>query len=221
MQKKLKKIAIIDFGLGNISSVQAACEFAGADTVVLERYDKYAEREISGLILPGVGAYQKAMETIKENGLSDTIQDVILKKKPVMAICLGHQLLFEKSLEFGTSFGLGILSGDVIPIEYTIRQEAKPRVPNVGWFKLTLNPERQEVEWNNPPFSNLNTSSHFYFTHSLVAVPKDKSTVQTSTCVVETKFVSSVGVGPVFGCQFHPEKSHRFGMELMRRFVEI
>ena len=138
MYKRQKKIAIIDFDLGNISSVQAACEYVGADTIVLNKQDKHIECQISGVILPGVGAFSKAIQSIKETGLSDTIQEAILEKKPVMAICLGHQLLFEKSFEFGISNGLGILKGDVISIDSIPAKQFKPRVPNVGWFELNL-----------------------------------------------------------------------------------
>ena len=219
MFKRKKKIAIIDFGLGNISSVQAACEYVGADTIVLNKQDKHIECQISGVILPGVGAFSKAIQSIQETGLSDTIQEAILEKKPIMAICLGHQLLFEKSFEFGISNGLGILKGDVISIDTIPAKQFKPRVPNVGWFELNLNPSRQDVEWDSPPFSDLNPSSHFYFTHSLVAFPDISSIIQSTSTLGGAEFVSSVGLGPVFGCQFHPEKSGEAGLSIYKNFI--
>lgn len=198
-------IAIIDYGMGNLRSVQKALEKVGAQTVVTQ--DPMGIQKADKVILPGVGAMLPAMEKIKSLGLISVIKESIEAGKPFLGICLGLQLLFEKSSEGGTVEGLGVLSGNVERF-----QELK--VPHMGWNQLHIKDPKC------PLFSGVENAVNVYFCHSYFVNPADPAITATTTDYGK-EFVSGVFQRNVFGVQFHPEKSQAAGLKILRNFVEL
>lgn len=196
-------IAIIDYGMGNLRSVQKALEHVGAKAFIAESKDDILNAQ--KVVLPGVGAIKPAMERLQELSLIDTIQHVIKSRKSFLGICLGYQLLFESSNEGGQVKGLGILKG-------TVERFQDLKVPHMGWNQLSIKP--------SPLLRNIDTSSEVYFCHSYFVKPEDSSTV-TSTTNYGKDFASSVQQDNVFGVQFHPEKSQATGLTILKNFVDF
>ncbi len=198
-------IAIIDYGMGNLRSVQKALEKIGAETLITQNpVDlKSAEK----IVFPGVGAMQPAMQKLEELKLIDPIKEAIAVGKPFLGICLGLQLLFEKSFEGGEVEGLGIFPG-------TVERFSSLKVPHMGWNQIKITNSRC------PLFSGVGDLSNFYFCHSYFVNPKDASIVATTTDY-GLEFASSVVRDNVFGVQFHPEKSQSLGLEILKNFSEI
>ena len=199
-------IAIIDYGMGNLRSVQKAFERVGATAKITDSAEdlKSAEK----IVLPGVGAVRPAMEKLEQLNLIDPIQSNIQSGKLFLGICLGFQLLFDKSEEGGESKALGILPGTVKRFEGDIR------VPHMGWNTLQLN------QTDCALFKNLPTDASVYFCHSYYACPEDNSVTATSTEYGKT-FTSSVHYENIYGTQFHPEKSQSIGLNMLKNFTEI
>lgn len=202
-------IGIIDYGAGNIKSVINAFEFVGqkcelvSDADILYRYDK--------LILPGVGAYKDAMDRLKASSLDIAIREFVSSKKPFLGICLGMQLLFDESEEFGKSDGLGLIKGRVV--KFDSDKFIKPlKIPHVGWNAINFRAK-------TPINKGLKDSEYLYFVHSYHVICDDSVTLGVSEYGYE--FVSAVAVDNVFGFQPHPEKSHDVGLKILRNFVEL
>jgi glutamine amidotransferase len=196
------KIGIIDYGMGNLHSVKNALDFIGCETFISEDKTKLARAD--GLILPGVGAFPDAMKRLTTTQMDTFIKDII-KNKPIMGICLGMQLLFDKGYEFKEVNGLGIIEGNVLKIESN-----GLKVPHIGWNELTFNN-------NSILLDNINEKSQVYFVHSYKAVVQDKNDIIAVTDYGE-KITAIVGKGNVFGCQFHPEKSGEIGLKILENF---
>jgi glutamine amidotransferase len=199
-------ITIIDYGMGNLRSVQKAFEFLGYEAMVTD--DKNKIEDASHLILPGVGAFGDAMKALDELGFVETIQNEVKKGKPFLGICLGMQLLFDKSYEHGEFEGLSIVPGEVkrfqLPAEY--------KVPHMGWNKINI----QQGEL----FDKDEKDQYVYFVHSYYCDPKDKEyTAATSNYGIE--FCAAVAYENVFATQFHPEKSSKTGLNMLRKFGEL
>lgn len=198
-------IAIIDYGMGNLRSVQKALEKVGAATKITQDPD---EIQNSGkVVLPGVGAMQPAMEKLKSLGLIPAIRSVIGEGKPFLGICLGFQLLFESSTEGGHTEGLGILKGSV-------QRFSKLKIPQIGWNQLHIK------NGSSPILKNINESENVYFCHSYFVKPDDPSVIATTTNYA-SEFTSSVYKDNVFGVQFHPEKSQVVGLRILKNFCEL
>jgi imidazole glycerol-phosphate synthase subunit HisH len=199
-------IAFLDYGMGNLRSVEKALESAGADVEVTR--DPERIRAADALVLPGVGAFPKAMEVVCELGFDTLMREHVDAGKPALGICLGMQLLFESSSELGGAQGLGLLNGEVAEID-----APGLKVPHIGW---------NEVAWANgtPIAEGLPNPAAFYHVHSFVARPDDP-TVVLGTGEYGAPFVSFVAQGNVFGTQCHPEKSSTHGLALLRNFVGI
>ncbi|MHB1127572.1 MAG: imidazole glycerol phosphate synthase subunit HisH [Bacillota bacterium] len=199
-------IAIIDYGMGNLRSVQKALEKGGFSAVVTR--DKQEILSARGVILPGVGAFADAMENLSHNGLVEVIHQVLANKTPFLGICLGAQLLFEVSEENGEHRGLGIMGGRVV------RLPAGVKVPHMGWNQVIARQADQSL------LSGIPDGSSFYFVHSYYFQPEDPAVV-----VAETEyglpFACMVGQERVFGIQFHPEKSSTLGLKIMKNFGEL
>lgn len=196
-------IAVIDYGAGNIFSVKNALDFLGCENKLTKSAEEI--KNADGIILPGVGAFPHAMKMLWESGLVDTIKDEA-KKKPFLGICLGMQLLFEKSFEFEECAGLGLIDGyvDKIPDEGLI-------IPHMGWNKL-------EVQHECPLFEGLSDNEYVYFVHSYKAFCDDKNLY--AYCEYGGKVPAVVSDGKtVFGAQFHPEKSGETGLKMLKNFV--
>lgn len=201
-------IAIIDYGVGNLFSLNASFNMIGAKTVVTA--DPETIMNASHVILPGVGAYEDAVRKLRESGLDKVICEYIKTGKPMMGICLGMQLLFEYSLEFGKHDGLSLLNGYVAPMKGVVPEDYK--IPQIGWNKL-------EFTNNSKLFKYISNGDYVYFVHSYYAVNCDESI--TSTTDYGAKITASVEKDNIYGCQFHPEKSGEVGLNILRAFCEI
>ena len=200
-------IAIVDYGVGNLFSLKSSFGFIGAQAVVTS--DPDVIRSADRIILPGVGAFGDAAEKLFESGLGDVVKEEAAKGKKVMGICLGMQLLFERSFEYGEHKGLGLLPGSVIAMQDVIPEELM--IPHIGWNALIF--KRQ-----HPVFKYLKDGDHVYFVHSYFATDTKDSLVATAEYGEE--LCAAAGLGNVFGTQFHPEKSGEVGMKILKGFLE-
>lgn len=198
-------IAIIDYGMGNLHSVSKAVERLGYEAVITS--DPKTILEADGAILPGVGAFGDAMENLQSMKLDDVTKYFAQSGKPLLGICLGMQLLFSESGEYGTNAGLNLLPGKVI------RFEGDYKVPHMGWNKLTFQ------KWHSPLFEGLE-EGHVYFVHSYHAKPEVASDL-LATADYFGRVTAIVGRDNVYGMQFHPEKSGELGMRLLGNFLAL
>ena len=201
-------IAIIDYGVGNLFSLASSLASLGFDAVVTG--DSAVIRKADRLILPGVGAFGDAADKLRETGLDDLIRDEVKKGKELLGICLGMQLLFEKSYEYGVHRGLGLLKGEVVPLEGMI--DPKLKIPHIGWNALTF------VKPDCRLFRGIREGDFVYFVHSFHAVGCEDSLSATAEYGIPVTAV--VAKDNVFGCQFHPEKSGKVGLAILSAFAE-
>ena len=208
-------IAIIDYGMGNLRSVQKGFEHTGHEAVVTS--DARTILNSGKVVLPGVGAFSDCMKNLEQYGLIDAVRKSISSGKPFLGICLGLQLLFTESEEFGTSKGLDIIKGRVIrfkgPAFDTPNSELGTlKVPHMGWNSLTY-------KRRPPALIDVPENSHVYFVHSYHVVPEDKAVIATTT-PYGIEFVSSIWKDNILAMQFHPEKSQALGLSILKRFGE-
>ncbi len=200
-------IAILDYGVGNLFSLRSSFAAIGADAVVTA--DPKTIRAADKLILPGVGAFEDAARKLRESGLDLVLKEEVKKGKPLMGICLGMQLLFEKSYEYGEHKGLGLLKGSVLPFHGRIAPSYK--IPHIGWNNLSL---VKEV----PLFKYTNEGDFVYFVHSFFAELSSEHTAASAEYGIS--FSAAVAKDNIYGCQFHPEKSGKVGLDILRGFCE-
>ena len=200
-------IAIIDYGMGNLRSVQKAFERLGHAAEVTGDADRISRAP--GVVLPGVGAFAACTTNLAAAGLVEPVKHAIRTGRPFLGICLGMQLLFDESEEFGPVAGLGILPGRVVRFP----TDAERKVPHMGWNSL-------RIIRRAPELAGIDDGAYVYFVHSYYPVPLDASVVATTTPYGE-EFASSVVRDNVFACQFHPEKSQRIGLRLLDNFVGV
>lgn len=200
-------IAIIDYGVGNLFSLCSSLKIIGEDAVITS--DENVIKSADKLILPGVGAFGDAMEKLSESGLDKVILSQAKSGKDIMGICLGMQLLFEKSFEYGEHKGLGLIKGNVVPIEDYIPNNLK--IPHIGWNAL-------HFKNNSKIYKYINENDCVYFVHSFYAADCDESV--TATAEYGKELTASVQKGNVYGCQFHPEKSGNVGLKILKAFCE-
>jgi len=202
-------IGIVDYNMGNLASVINAFRKVGADASLesdpskLSQYDK--------LILPGVGAYGDAMEHLKSNGMDEAVITYAKTGKPLLGICLGMQLLFESSEEFGSTKGLGLIPGKVVAFDES-KFDHTLKVPHMGWNELF-------VQSDTALFKGLDKDFYLYFVHSFHAVCDDRYAIGKTHYGYE--FVSAVQNGNIYGIQPHPEKSHENGLKIIENFVNL
>jgi len=197
-------IAIIDYGMGNLRSVQKGFERVGFQAEVTREVSRIASAR--GIVLPGVGAFQACMENLRRFELIETIQRVVREQKPFLGICLGFQLLFAESEEFGLQKGLDLFPGRVVGFH----AGNGLKVPHMGWNRI-------EIKQNTPFLDGLSSGDYVYFVHSFFVVPEDSSVVATTTDY-GSPFVSSIATERLFACQFHPEKSQELGLRILANF---
>lgn len=203
-------IAIIDYGVGNLFSLVSSLREIGIDAVVTS--DKKVIESADKIILPGVGAFGDASKKLFSSGLADVIKQEAEKNKPIMGICLGMQLLFDKSFEHGEYQGLGLIKGEIRPIADVINKDQK--IPHMGWNSLEFTNGKSEI------FKYLEDGDFVYFVHSYYAkVEKAKNLIATTDYTA--KLTASVQSGKIYGCQFHPEKSGETGLKILKAFSEI
>ena len=200
-------IAIIDYGVGNLFSLRSSLNKIGADTVVTA--DPAVIAKADKLILPGVGAFADAATKLRDSGLDKVIKAEAAAGKPIMGICLGMQMLFEKSYEYGEHEGLGLLKGSVVPMEGSI--PAGLKIPHIGWNAL-------KFEKNSKLFKYIKEGDCVYFVHSFYASGCEDSLIATAEYGKD--LTAAVAKDNVMGCQFHPEKSGDVGLNILRAFCE-
>ena len=208
-------IAIVDYGMGNLRSVHKALEKVGFPSIVTQ--DPALIGRADGLVLPGVGAFKKAKENLEHLQLVDPILKFIQSGKPFLGICLGLQLLFSESEEFGQYKGLGVFQGKVVRFPFSLPGAPMARdslkVPHMGWNSV-------RVEKRCAALEGIEEGSHFYFVHSYFPVPEDRDIIATTTDY-GGEFVSSIVKGNLFACQFHPEKSQSAGLRILQNFGRL
>lgn len=200
-------IAIIDYDAGNMKSVEKAFQFLGEEVVLTRNKDEILGAD--AVVLPGVGAFGDAMEKLHRYGLVEVLKEVSKKQIPFLGICLGLQLLFEKSDESPGVEGLGILKGKILHIP----ADAGVKIPHIGWNSLTF-PTKGRL------FQNILEQSYVYFVHSYYLKAEDEEIV-TAVTEYGTTIHASVEQGNVFACQFHPEKSSETGLQILRNFISV
>jgi len=208
-------IAIIDYGMGNLRSVQKGFEHTGHEAVVTS--DAKTILNANKVVLPGVGAFSDCMKNLEQYSLIDAVRTSISSGKPFLGICLGLQLLFTESEEFGTSKGLDIIKGRVIRFKGPAFETPNSalgilKVPHMGWNSLTF-------KRRPPALADVPENSHVYFVHSYHVVPDDKAVIATTT-PYGIEFVSSIWKDNILAVQFHPEKSQALGLSILKRFGE-
>ena len=200
-------IAIVDYGVGNLFSLRCSFAAVGAEAVVTA--DPGVIAEADRLILPGVGAFGDAAEKLRATGLDRVVCRQAQDGKPLLGICLGMQLLLEKSYEYGEHAGLGLIPGEVRPIADVIPRGWK--IPHIGWNALTF-------PRHSPLFAQVKEGEYVYFVHSYYAARCDESIIALTD--YGAPLTAAVGRGNVFGCQFHPEKSGSVGLRVLKAFAE-
>jgi len=202
-------IAIVDYNMGNLASVKNAFAKLGKETVVESNPENFKKYE--KLILPGVGAFGDAMEHLRERNMIDAIQEYAASGKPMLGICLGMQLLFDSSEEFGATQGLGLIKGKVVAFDTTKFSEPL-KVPHMGWNKMFTK--------SHHLFKGLDEEHYLYFVHSFHAVCDNEEDV-IGTTEYGYKFASAVACGNIYGIQPHPEKSHKNGLAILENFINL
>ena len=201
-------IAIVDYGVGNLFSLISSFKKIGADIVVTS--DPKVIKSADRIILPGVGAFEDAARKLRDSGLDKVIISEVQNGKKLMGICLGMQMLFEKSYEYGEHKGLGLLKGSIVPMKDTIPAELK--IPHIGWNALHFTRESNLFKYIKP-------NNCVYFVHSFYATDCDDSGIATAEYGKE--LTAAVQKDNVMGCQFHPEKSGEVGLNILRAFCEM
>lgn len=201
-------IAIIDYGVGNLFSLSSSLQHLGLDTVVTK--DAEQLKKADRIILPGVGAFEDAAKKLNDTGLVPVIKAEAAAGKPLLGICLGMQLLFDKSYEYGEHQGLGLVSGVVAPLTEDLPPTLK--VPHIGWNRL-------EIKKQDPLFKYLTGGEYVYYVHSFYAKNCEEFVLATSEYGATVP--GTVRKGSVWGCQFHPEKSGDAGLSILKAFAEL
>ena len=202
-------VGIIDYGVGNLFSLRSSFDAIGTQVVVSS--DPEVLRKADHILLPGVGAFEDAVKKLRDSGLDQMVYEAVKTGKPLMGICLGMQMLFEKSFEYGEHQGLGLLKGQVIPMAGLLPEDLK--VPHMGWNALQITNPHSKL------LANTKEGDYVYFVHSYFAAGcEDSLAAQTEYGKLLT---AAVEKDSVFGCQFHPEKSGEVGLDILRAFCAV
>ena len=201
-------VVIVDYGVGNLFSLISSFNAIGVKAVASS--DKTVIEFAEKLVLPGVGAFGDAVKKLKDSGLFDVVINQAKSGKPLLGICLGMQMLFEKSYEYGEYDGLGLIKGEIKPISSVIPSNLK--IPHIGWNSLSIKQPKNKI------FKYLNDGDFVYFVHSFYGANCEESVVATTE--YGATLTAAVARGNVYGCQFHPEKSGEVGLKILRAFCE-
>ena len=201
-------IAIVDYGVGNLFSLNSSLELIGAESIVTS--DPQVLRSADKILLPGVGAFEDAARKLRDSGLANLLKGLAAEGKPLLGICLGMQMLFERSYEYGEHEGLGLIPGSVKPIRDVIPADYK--IPHIGWNGLHL-------RGDCPIFNTIREGDCVYFVHSFYAAGCEPYV--TATADYGAELTAAVAKGNVYGCQFHPEKSGKVGLSILKAFAEM
>lgn len=210
---KNRNIVIVDYGLGNIKSMYNAIKFVNLKPPTITA-DCNKIKSADAIVLPGVGAFSEGMKNLNKLGLSNLLLDFVATGKPFLGVCLGMQMLFDESEEFGITSGLGIVKGKVNKLSL----DNNLKFPHVGWNTIF---EPSVDRWQNTILQDIENNSDMYFVHSFVAQPEFKSDILANTQYGNNIFCSAVRHNNVFGTQFHPEKSSKIGLKILEKFINI
>ncbi len=202
-------VAIVDYGVGNLFSLVSSFKAIGVDAIATSDVDVI--RSAEKIVLPGVGAFGDAAEKLFSSGLAEIVIEQASVGKPLLGICLGMQLLFEKSYEFGEYRGLGLIKGEIRPISDVIDKELK--IPHIGWNSLSFSGNKNEI------FKYLKDGDYVYFVHSFYGANCKESVIATTE--YGATLTAAVANKNVYGCQFHPEKSGEVGLKILKAFCEL
>lgn len=216
----LFRVAIVDYGLGNLYSVKHACAHVGLDAKITS--SKRDILEADAVILPGVGAFGDAMQSLHRLDLVSVLRDMAASPKPLVGICLGLQLLMTESYEFGRHQGLGIIEGPVVRFHDPMEGPRKLKVPQIGWnciYKAVRNDKAEADPWRSSLLAGLADGEYMYFVHSFIVQPRDSSIVLSTSRYGHVEFCSSVRYRNIFACQFHPERSGGEGLKVYQNLA--
>ena len=208
------KVVIVDYGVGNLLSVQRAVEECGAEVIMSSEPDVIARSD--RVILPGVGAFANGMKALESLGLVEVIKETAARGIPLLGICLGMQLLLDESEEHGVTKGLGIIPGRVVPVPSVSHDGLPLKIPHIGWNSLVA-PEGSV--WNETILKNSTQGDSVYFLHSFMATPEDPETRIADCLYGGNRISAAIGDENVAGCQFHPEKSGEVGLQILGVFL--
>ena len=206
-------IAIIDYGVGNVKSIRNAFENQKAEVILTRERETILEAD--GLVLPGVGAFSHGMDNLNKFGLVEIIKDFVKTGKPLLGICLGMQMLLEESEEFGNSKGIGLIKGKVVKLP--IKQSIQYKLPHISWNEI----QPKKIKWENTILDNIEENSDMYFVHTFIAEPNNENEILSVTKYHNHVFCSSIKKEYIYGCQFHPEKSSKKGLSIIKNFIKI
>lgn len=211
-------ITVINYGVGNLFSLVSSLEFIGEKVKISGDPSEISRAE--KLILPGVGAFADAAQKLRDSHIGDIVKEKAAAGTPMLGICLGMQLFFEKSYEFGEHEGLGLLRGEVIPIKQAIAQSSSTdieslKIPQIGWNRLRFRNGHHEL------FRYVGEGEHVYFVHSFCAVKCEDELIAVTDAAENTEITAAAAKGNILACQFHPEKSGRVGLNILRAFAEM
>ncbi len=204
-------IAVVDYGVGNLFSLVCSVRSLGVEVAVERDPEKLSLA--SSILLPGVGAFEDAAKLLASTGMGDAVKEQACAGKPVMGICLGMQLLFDRSFEYGDHAGLGLIKGEIVPLEPVIPADYK--IPHIGWNALHFPKDREKSEL----FKYIDEGDFVYFVHSYYAANCSESVIATTEYGAEV--TAAAASENVYGCQFHPEKSGDVGLKILRAFCEL
>ena len=210
------EVIVIDYGVGNLLSVKRGLEHCGATVCLTADPNKIlgAKR----VVLPGVGAFSNAMQALESLNLVSVIQELAQRQTPLLGICLGMQLFFDYSEEFGKTAGLGLIPGRVIAIPTGSLSGVINKIPHIGWSEL--HPSISNTEWHNTILHDTNPGDAAYFVHSFMVVPTELCDRIADCLYGGHKIAATIGQGSITGCQFHPEKSGEVGLNILKRFCD-
>jgi len=210
-------VTIIDYGIGNLLSVCRAFEYCGATVNLSSNTHEIATAE--RLVLPGVGAFGLAMQKLRDNALVEPIHAFANTERPLLGICLGMQLLLDRSTEFGDTPGLGLIAGEVLAIPKTTHNGITLKIPNIGWHELHASQSNRN--WCGTVLENTNQAMSVYFVHSYHAKVTNSHHELASICYGDTPLAAVINDAGITGCQFHPEKSSTVGLTIIKQFIKI
>jgi len=209
------KIAIVDYQLSNLYSVKHACDFVGLNTKITSKNTEISKAD--AIILPGVGAFGDAMINLNKLGLTKTIKNFVKTGKPMMGVCLGLQLLFTESEEFGQHQGLDLIPGKVIKFPAENDDGEKIKVPHMGWNKIYAK-KKDQSNWQGTPLEKNKQEEYMYFVHSYFVKPNDKKVILSLTNYSGLEYCSSLKKNNIFAVQYHPEKSGSAGLKIYKQW---
>ena len=218
MSLNKNKVTVIDYGVGNLLSVRRGLEYNDASVIVSG--DPEIILQADRLVLPGVGAFANGMQELEKRNFISLLSEVAEKGTPVLGICLGMQLLLDRSEEFGVTVGLGLIPGTVRAISSEAKDGQKLKIPHIGWSNLVKS-KNAGVKWEDTLLNEITEDSALYFVHSFMGEPKHSKHL-IAGCLYGDNFIPAVIQSEnIIGCQFHPEKSGRVGLQILRNFLTL